>query len=357
MLATEAPSASAAIIEQIGNQRRAVDFDTYDISVQQLIAMVENSQIDVAPAYQRQFRWDTTRRSQLVESVLLGVPVPSLFMATNRDGTWELVDGVQRLSSLVQFAGSNEARERLSISHPLILENLEKLSRVNGLTFAELPHSVRLQFGLRPVKVITLSDKSDPIVRFDLFQRLNTGGIALTDQDIRACIYRGPFNDFLARVAQSKDFTQVVRLTDKQKSDGTREECALRFFAYLHRYEKFEHSVVGFLNDYMKAAGVQFEYDDGQKIFDRTFAYLAQHLPSGIVRRETGRKQTPINLFEAVSVGAALALLRTSNPPGGKHVAEWIDSEELRKFTTGATNSLQAVKGRIEYCRKRFLGK
>src|ERR1035438_1215956 len=89
----------AAVLEQLDQQRRRVDFDTYDITVQQLIAMVESGAIDVAPAYQRQFRWDHRKRSHLVESVFLGVPVPSLFMATNKDGTWELVDGVQRLST------------------------------------------------------------------------------------------------------------------------------------------------------------------------------------------------------------------------------------------------------------------
>src|ERR1035441_5152231 len=93
------------LMDQLEKQRRQVDFDTYDILVQQLIAMVESGAIDVAPVYQRQFRWDNSKRARLVESVFLGVPVPSLFMATNRDATWELVDGVQRLSTLIQYAG------------------------------------------------------------------------------------------------------------------------------------------------------------------------------------------------------------------------------------------------------------
>src|ERR1019366_7186796 len=105
----------AAVLEQLDQQRRRVDFDTYDILVQQLIAMVESGAIDVAPVYQRQFRWDNSKRARLVESVFLGVPVPSLFMATNRDATWELVDGVQRLSTLTQYAGGEKARSRLGL--------------------------------------------------------------------------------------------------------------------------------------------------------------------------------------------------------------------------------------------------
>ena len=113
------------LIEQLEQQRHRVDFDTYDIVVQQLISMVESGAIDVAPVYQRQFRWDNLKRAHLIESVFLGVPVPSLFMATNRDGTWELVDGVQRLSTLIQFAGTEPARKRLGLHNALVIGDLD----------------------------------------------------------------------------------------------------------------------------------------------------------------------------------------------------------------------------------------
>ena len=339
--------------KQLEKQRHRVDFDTYDITVQQLISMVESGAIDVAPAYQRHFRWDTDKRSALVESVFLGVPVPSLFMATNRDGTWELVDGVQRLSTLTQFAGGEKARKRLQIEQSLTLNDLKKLDELNGSTFADLPDSHKLQFLLRPIKVITLSDKSDLAVRFDLFERLNTGGEPLTDQEIRACIYRGPFNEFLERMAKTKDFHKVVRLTDRQGKDGTREECVLRFFAFLHTYKSFVHSVVDFLNDYMAESSKSFDYESNEDIFLCTFKHLASALPKGIVRGN--RNISPINLYEAVAVGAGLTLrkkpkLVTSN------VLVWMDSDKLKALTTGATNNVSSVKGRIEYCRDKFLG-
>ena len=341
------------LIEQLDSQRRKVDFDTYDITVQQLVTMVEEGAINVAPAYQRQFRWDDDRRSALVESIFLGVPVPSLFMASNKDGTWELVDGVQRISSLVQFAGTPGARERLALAEPLIIKNVEKLSALNGCTFRTLPHSVKLQFNTRPIKVITLSDKSDTTVRFDLFERLNTGGITLTNQEIRSCVYRGQFNQFLERLATtSHDFHVLVKLSKRQEKDGTREEFLLRFFAFVDRYKDFNHSVVDFLNDYMEDASNNFGYHDRHDLFSRTFHTLVEALPYGIARR-AGQK-TPVNLFEAVAVGAALAL--TIQPEiNTAHTEEWIDSPELRAFTTSATNNRKMVVGRIEYCRERFL--
>ena len=346
---------TADLATQIDQQRRKVDFDTYDIIVQQLVAMVESGAIDVAPAYQRQFRWDKLKRSHLVESVFLGVPVPSLFMAANRDGTWELVDGVQRLSTLIQFAGTDGAREKLRITEPLILEGLEKLSNFNGLGFDDIPDSLRLHFKNRPIKVITLSDKSDLVVRFDLFERLNTGGVALTNQEIRACIYRGPFSDFLERMAKYQAFTAAVRLTEKQEHDGTREECVLRFFAFLHHYTEFEHSVVDFLNTYMQEASHSFDYTKGERIFTKTLDQLAKGLPNGIVRTPT-RRTTPINLFEGVAVGAALAIERKPRLVF-KQLAKWLNSSELRRYTTGATNNRAMVVGRIEFCRDKFLGR
>ena len=344
-----------ALITQLDNQRRKVDFDTYDIIAQQLVNMVESGSIDVAPAYQRQFRWDNKKRSHLIESILLGVPVPSLFMATNRDGTWELVDGVQRLSTLVQFAGSVDARQRLSLDKPLVLESLDKLGEFNGLGFADLPDSLQLQFRHRPVKVITLSDKSDKVVRFDLFERLNTGGVALTNQEIRACVYRGEFSNFLGQMAENPNFRKVVRLTQKQENDGTREECVLRFFAFLSNYKNFVHSVVEFLNEYMANASRSFNYSTGKKLFSKTYFKLGKFLPDGIVRTPT-RRITPINLFEGVSVGAALAIKKQKKLVR-KNVRRWIQSAELKRYTTGATNTRAMVVGRIEYCRDRFLGK
>ena len=343
-----------SLIDQIQAQRRTVDFDTYDITVQQLISMIESRDINVAPAYQRKFRWDQTRRSELVESVFLGVPVPSLFMASNPDGTWELVDGVQRLSTIVQFAGTPDSREHLDLASALRIAGVQKLPALNGLIFDDLPHSVKLQFQYRPIKVVTLSDKSDWVVRFDLFERLNTGGVSLTNQEIRACIYRGEFNQFLEDISrENSDFRSVVRLTKRQENDGTREECALRFFAFLNRYNSFDHSVEEFLNEYMRAASRAFDYSKQRQLFVQTFEQLSQALPDGIVRG-TGRKRTPINLFEGVAVGAALALARSAQIRS-EGIREWINSDELRSFTTGATNSRKAVVGRIEYCRDRFL--
>jgi hypothetical protein len=333
-----------------------VDFDTYDIHVQQLMQMVKGKQIKVSPAYQRQFRWDDKRCSQFIESMMLGIPVPSLFMATNADSTWEVVDGVQRLSTLVKFCGDVETRERYGLNGPLVLTELKKLTSYNGLAFDALPENLRLHFWTRPAKVITLNDKSDLVVRYDLFERLNTGGVVLTPQEIRDCVFQGSFASQLETWARDPNFRAVLKLTTAQQKDATGEECVLRFFAFLSGYKKFEHSVIDFLNDYMEKASKDFNYTDGTAIFLKTFKELARVFPHGIRRPGKRTGTTSLILFEGIAVGAALALQKTNRLNAtGSHV--WMGSAELRKFTTGATNDRTAVAGRVEFCRDRFLGK
>ena len=109
-------------------------------------------------------------------------------MATNADSTWEVVDGVQRLSTIVKFAGGEGLRKKLGLNGCLVLNDLQKLTEFNGLGIDSLPHNLQRHFWTRPAKVITLNDKSDAIVRYDLFERLNTGGVALSSQEIRDCV-------------------------------------------------------------------------------------------------------------------------------------------------------------------------
>ncbi len=278
-------------------------------------------------------------------------------MATNKDQTWELVDGVQRISTLVKFAGPDDLRQKLKIEKSLKLASLQKLDELNGASFSDLPKSIQLQFGLRPVKVVTLSDKSDKRVRFDLFERLNRGGVILTPQEIRDCVYRGRFSNNLEEWAADQNFRKVVKLTETQELDGTREECVLRFFAFFHGYKKFVHSVVDFLNDYMADASESFDYKSGEDLFRQTFLELAAVMPKGITRiGKRNSMTTPLNLFEGVAVGAALAIKKKGSLHRNGHSA-WLGSDELKSYTTGATNNPFAVKGRIEYCRDRFLGK
>ena len=352
------PKADATLQRaQLQEQRRKVDFDSYDITVDELVRRVAKGRIEIAPAYQRQFRWDDARQSKLVESLLLGIPVPPLFMATNvaeDEGTsWEVVDGLQRLLSLTNFLGDPATREVARLKgKPLRLSGLEILEAMDGFTAEELPADLRSGLEDRPIKVIVLNDKSDLQVRFDLFERLNTGGVKLTDHEVREAVYMGEYVNLLTELAETDVFKRVVLLPKSREIDGTPQDYVLRFFAFHDRYKKFDHSVKDFLNDYCRDAALDPQLDERRELFLRTFDLLARTYPHGIRRRRQGT--TPVNLYEAVSVGAALAMAEEPSV-GVPSDLRWIDDEELREFTTGATNDRRRVTGRVEFCRDRFL--
>jgi hypothetical protein len=342
---------------ELADQRRRVDFDTYDVTVDELLRRVARRRIDIAPIYQRQFRWDFARQSRLIESVLLGIPVPPLFMATNssvdNQNQWEVVDGLQRLLTLVNFAGDEDARvaAKLDNEKTLILTDMDKLTKFDGFEFASLPDDIRTAFEDRPIRVVVLNDKSDLQVRYDLFERLNTGGVRLTPQEIRECVYRGAFMNLLDELAHTQDFRKVVILAENRWKDGTPQDFVLRFFAFLENYRHFSHLVDSFLKDFTDAAHKDPRVEERRSVFEQTFGFLARCFPEGL----TGKSgQTPVNLFEGVSAGCALALKQDSqlhpvvDPP-------WIRSDDLRRFTTAATNTRPKVRGRIEYCRDQFL--
>lgn len=346
-----ATNADGALTAELDRHRREVSYDSYDILIRQLVDLVSEAAIDIAPEYQRQFVWDDKNQSRFIESIFLGIPIPSLYMATNADSTWELIDGVQRISTVIRFCG-DAAQLAIIAQEPLKIAGLEKLTALNGRAFAGLPKSLQLAFQLKSLKVTTLNDKSDLNVRFDLFERLNTGGVKLQPQEIRACIFRGKYNDFLRKLAVNDDFRKVVKLQQGNQHNGTYEEFVLRFFAFLHTYRSFEHDVLYYLNDFMKDASASFDDIADEKIFARTFALLAKRLPNGIVRLP--RRITPVNLYEGIAVGTALAI-RAGTKLKETRLNALLSDAKLRAFTTAATNSQKMVTGRIEYVRDQLL--
>lgn len=337
--------------EQLDTNRRTVSFDNYDITVRQLYSMIVEKQIELQPEYQRHFVWDSTRQSQLIESIFLGIPIPNLFMATNLDSTWEVIDGLQRLTTIVNFVGDQDI---IASTNPntqkLRITGLDKVSAMNGSTFEDLPMSVQHMFMTRPIRVTVLNDKSDFSVRYDLFERLNTGGVILHPQEIRNCVFLGEFKDFITECSENVDFNNSVKMTENAERTGSREELVLKFFAYFEDRNLFVHSVKEFLNDYMEKKTKRF----GNKaqlrdLFSETFNLINQFLPQGIVRGNRVNI-TPLVLFEAISIGVADLLSENQRhliTP--ERLQELLNNDELKRLTTGATNSRNKLNERIDF--------
>lgn len=339
--------------EQLGLERKKVDVASISFSVRELVRMYEENELGIAPSYQRKFRWPKAVESAFVESLFLGLPVPPIFVATNADFQWEVVDGLQRISTLIHFIAEDDASvSRIGRQESLALEGLEKLTQLNGVTYAKLPASIRRYFARQPLQVVALTDKSDRAVRFDLFERLNTGSISLTPQEVRTAVYRGQFLDFIEELALNGDFQSLLKLQEVNQQDGTAAEQVLKFFAYKNASERFKGAVTRFLNEYAESASESFDYDAEREVFESTFRFLAAVVGGPFLRRNTS--VTPLVQFEGCAVGVA-SLISSGISPVVPEV-DWLNDVELVDSSTGGTNTKSMLRRRIERAKKLFSG-
>jgi Protein of unknown function DUF262 len=333
--------------EQLDTQRQRVDVDHFDITARELMRMADDGELQRAPVYQRKFRWEEEKESRLIESILLGLPVPSIFVATNPDGSWEVVDGLQRLSTLIHFtAPSEDALASISKTEPLRLTGLDDLSRFNGLTYEQLPVPLQLAFNKRSLRVTALSDKSNRETRFELFERLNAGGVALSSQEVRAAILRGKFSDLLRELAYSEPFKSLVKLQPSREDDGTREELVLKFYAYLEDRERYEGPVSEFLTQYMEdhVQANEEELSAKRELF-QAVAEKVYEITKGPFKRP-GYGPTPLVQLEAILIGAAEILKEgeeIATPSDG-----WESDSVLVDASTGGTNTRAMLRTRID---------
>ena len=339
---------------QFEKERRKVDVDSLDVSVRELVRMTAEGSITVAPEYQRNFRWSEETQSQLVESLLIGLPVPSIFVAVNRDGGWELVDGLQRLSTLIRFVGDEEALSVIGQTESLVLTGLEKLSSFNGCTKDQLPVDILAKLETKFVRVISISDKSDYVVRFEAFERLNRGGVKLTEQEVRACVYRGAFGRSLRELAGNACFVSLLKLQRAHRMDGTPEELVLKYFAYKNKRNDFRGKVTGFLNEYMESRADKGVTEKERALFCKVCERLSDSLGGEpFLRRNVN--VTPQNQLEASMVALA-EILEDGLEPVGLEAAGWVNDKKLVKYSTGATNTKKMLDLRVQRARELFLG-
>ena len=338
---------------ELERKRRTVDTDYFDLSLRELVRMTEEEEIRIAPEFQRQFRWKEETQSALIESFLLGLPVPAIFVATNRDGTWEVVDGLQRICTILRFMGIDAPESsRLKFStDPLRLKDLKTLDRFEGVGYSDLPRAIRLTLDRRYLRVQVLSDKSDTDVRFELFRRLNTGAVELTAQEIRTCIFGGPFNAMLEELSSFPAYRSLLKLQAKNQKNATAEEIALKFFAYLDRAEEFDGNVTRFLNDYMRDRAEDTNLEDDRRLFQITVSHLSEVL-NGRPFVRPGVTVTPQNQLEAVLVAIG-QIIREGGAPGTPP-PDWIGDDDLVKFSTRGTNTRRMLLERVGRARELF---
>jgi hypothetical protein len=219
---------------------RKVVTQSYDLSIQTLQEKWENEDL-VLPEIQREYVWDNPRASRLIESLLLNIPIPVLYLAETNDGLWEIFDGHQRVRSVVRFL-KNEFR----------LSSLTVLAEFNGSRFHQLPLREQRFLTSRMMRAVVISADSHPNMKFEIFERLNSGAVVLNAQELRNSLFRGTFNAMLRELAKDSIYRECIG-TNTPRKRMVDEEFALRFFALSADLQSYRPPLKKFLNDYMQS--------------------------------------------------------------------------------------------------------
>lgn len=344
--------------EEINARVGEVRTDTFDLSFGEITNLHTNNELIIHPEYQRLFRWSVQQKSHLIESILLALPIPQIFVIENQDGVLELIDGLQRTSTVLQFI------EPDSIGlEPLILEGCTLISMLNGLGFKDLSLSLRLNIKRSPIRTVVIKKQSRGFLKYEMFKRLNTGGSNLEPQEIRNCSARMlgdegvRFYSFLVKQSNNEDFAACADyLPQPEKEKKGTEELVLRFFATKNASDLFRGSVRDWLDNYMEEVLLekrQFEYDKEELIFNDVFKLAKDKLGETAFLRYRGDNPVgslPPAYFEAISIGIFHARdhIRGKNPTVLRAaVTQLVQSDEFRAVTGPGANSHEKLNTRI----------
>jgi len=354
--------------EQIDEKRQEIDYDTREFSIEFIVnKYLEKDDDDFSeiyvPEYQREFVWDINRQSRLIESIILGLPIPVLFVAEIKEtGRLEIVDGSQRVRTLAAF-----------MTNQLRLTNLRTLDSLNGSSFKDLAPSRQRKFKNTPIRMIVLSDRADEKVRNDMFDRINTSSLDLTPMEKRKGVYRGDFTDFIFECATNKKLIELCPIYRYFQNRNEEAELVLRFFAFSETYPEFNLStensqadiqntgVANFLDEYVILKNNNFPKEDKQKKlsdFERMLNFVQKTFPSGF-KRYHDSESTTRPYFEAISVGSHLAI----EPNPNLTVQDLWPPSEIDNQTSFfhvpisryQTHNYENIKQRIDYVKDKLL--
>lgn len=273
------------------------------VPINLIVERIKHDEIDLAPDFQRRARiWDNVRKSRLIESILLRIPLPVFYVAADIEENWKVVDGLQRLTTIFDFIDSDS-------DFGFALKGLEYLTPYEGVVFENLPRSIKRRINETELNINVIESGTPEEVMFNIFRRLNTGGLTLNSQEIRNALNPGPARTLLRELSQSQAF---LNATDGSVSDArmAAQELVLRYYAF--RNDDFITSSRGDLDSFLNEAmgrintsklseinGIKNDFENAMKRSAKIFGNNAfRKISAGRTRR------SPVNraLFEAWSV-------------------------------------------------------
>lgn len=327
------------LLDQIEEKRKEIHTDAYPMSIGELVNLYIDGDLDIHPEFQRIYRWSAIQKSRLIESILLGIPLPSFFVAQREDGVWDVVDGLQRLSTIFSFLGIYK-NEKDELEPPLRLLGTEYLPGLDGVVWSEeidkeqyFSKDLQRAFKREKVDLKIVKRESDEQTKYELFQRLNTYGSSLSDQEVRNCLLimiNKQFYEWIKALGEYPQFLSTLTLTTKQFDEQYHLELVLRFLILRHSTVEQVRSVpdIGeFITKEIKklASDIHFQKDVMEHEFKKTFLIISRALGDNAFRKFHDSRYLggfSLSLYEVIALGL------------GRHINDYDENsvEQLEKI-------------------------
>lgn len=361
------------LIAAIESSVRLASTQALDLSLNELMDMKENGELDITPDYQRLFRWTEVQQSRFVETLLLGMPVPPIFVIEEDEGRYQLIDGLQRISSYLHLRGKLSAPHLdvpIALGHMLELVGCDIVPELNGWTYDALPTALQIRLKRAFIRVEVIRKETDPRFKYHMFRRLNTGGALLSEQQVRNATIRlldRRFPDFIIAMSGVLSFKATTDyLSEERRLSAFDQELVLRFFALKNRRDRFRHEVAEFLTDFMEGVAdperaEPFDYSVEEACFRKTFDVLNAALEEyafAFANRTRSDLSGGFSIyhFEAITIGLQAVLDRISptDQTATQRLREVLrvvklDPDFIRLTTGGGKNSPGPLNDRINF--------
>jgi hypothetical protein len=360
-----------SLLDEVDAGRIDIRTDSYPMSIGEWVTMYEASELDIHPEFQRFFRWTDAQKSALIESILLGIPIPPIFVSQRKDGVWDVIDGLQRLSSIFQLLGIFKDHKGVKLA-PLILNRTKFLPSLEGKSWEgddALPIELQRIIRRSKIDVSILLRESDQATKYHLFQRLNQGGTKLTEQEVRNCILvslKQDFYEWIEKLSEDENFKTITALSDKSIQEAYDVELVVRFLLLVDAQDEQLARVgdVGsFLTDEVTKLASLESFDRGhwERKFTNVCRVLADEVGENAFRRYSIAKKRheggfAISQFEAVTAGVA-ARLDAELPMAviSERIKSLWDEEEFTDMTRSGVTAARRLKRIIPFARRHFM--
>ena len=321
----------SSLQEQIDTMSKSIKTDSYPMSIGELAALYRDGDLDISPVYQRMFRWDMEQQSALIESILLQIPIPPIYVYQSEDGKWNLIDGQQRLSTIFKFMGilkkdmhdvdDEETNEDLYEREPLtrtkFLPALEGKYWEDDDPEKSLTDAQRRYIKRSKILIIIIDKSSDSFAQYEMFQRLNTGGSHLSPQEIRNCLLVVKNEDvyrWFKTLSENEAFRNAVPISEKDADEQGYIELVVKYFVL--RYSEFEVSDSENYNNFITDEILlliddkKIEREKDEDIFKRTFKLIFDTMGENAFKRYNPEKDTHcgpvlVGAYEAIVPGVS----------------------------------------------------